>query len=202
MRHFQAERPQTSLHIREGVTSTLQEWLLDKRLDVALLHNPPPLDTLNIKPVLQERMWLIGPPPKASAAAGARSYRIRDLGDLPLILPSLAHNNRRLVEQAALEHGVRLRIKIEIDSVAFAKAMVEDGLGYTILTYAAVEEEVTQGRLAAFPILRPVLSTTVTLVTPTGALPRLTEETAATLFGIARDLVRGRRWSGSHWIAA
>lgn len=202
VRHFQAERPQTSLHIREGVTSTLQEWLLDKRLDVAVLHNPPPLDALNIRPILQERMWLIGPRAGSSDAERARTYRIRDLGDLPLILPSLAHNNRRLVEQAALEHGVRLRIKIEIDSVAFAKAMVEDGLGYTILTYAAVEEEVAQGRLTAFPIMRPVLSTRVTLVTLAGALPRLTEETSATLFDIAHELVRGRRWSGSQWIAA
>jgi LysR family nitrogen assimilation transcriptional regulator len=147
-------------------------------------------------------MCLMGAPGGPSDAARERSYSIRDLGDLPLILPSLAHNNRRLVEQAALEHGVRLRIKIEIDSVAFAKAMVEDGLGYTILTYAAVEEEVARGRLAAFAIMRPVLSTNVTLVTLTGVQPRLTEETAAALFGIARDLVRGRRWSGSHWIAA
>jgi LysR family nitrogen assimilation transcriptional regulator len=147
-------------------------------------------------------MWLIGPRAGSSDAERTRTYRIRDLGDLPLILPSLAHNNRRLVEQAALEHGVRLRIKIEIDSVAFAKAMVEDGLGYTILTYAAVEEEVAQGRLTAFPIMRPVLSTRVTLVTLAGALPRLTEETSATLFDIAHELVRGRRWSGSQWIAA
>ena len=35
------------------------------------------------------------------AAQAAASFRIRDLAELPLILPNMAHNNRRLVEHAA-----------------------------------------------------------------------------------------------------
>lgn len=77
----------------------------------------------------------------------------------------MAHSNRRLVEHAAHEHGIRLRIKIEVDSVAFAKAMVEKGLGYTILTYAAVQDELAARKLVAYPIVRPTISTKVTIVT-------------------------------------
>ena len=114
-------------------------------------------------------MWVVGPPPRlAGKGEHPTSFRIRDLAALPLILPNIAHTNRRLVEHAALEHGVRLRIKIEADSVAFAKAMVEQGLGYTILTYAAVQDEVERKRLTVYPIVRPTLSTQVSIVTLRG----------------------------------
>jgi LysR family nitrogen assimilation transcriptional regulator len=196
---FQKVWPRTTLHMREGVTSSLQEWLIEKRIDVAILHNPPHLEALNISPILSERMFVIGPPPHLCKDRRPQpSYRIRDIGELPLILPSMAHNNRRLVEHAALEHGVRLRIKIEADSVAFAKALVEKGLGYTILTYAAVQEEVARKRLAVYPILRPTLSTQVTIVTLRDAtLPKMTQEASALMHRVCRTLVRDKMWAGA-----
>lgn len=196
---FQKAWPQTTLHMREGVASSLLEWLIDKRLDLALIHNVPHLEGLNISPILNERMFVVGPPRQRDMIRNhPASYRIRDFGDLPLILPNMAHTNRRLVEHAALEHGVRLRIKIEADSVAFAKAMVENGLGYTILTYAAVQDELARGTLVAYPILRPTLSTRVSIVTLRDKQrPRLTEEAATLLHDVCRTLVRQKIWAGA-----
>jgi LysR family nitrogen assimilation transcriptional regulator len=185
--------------MREGVTSSLQEWLLEKRIDIAILHNPPHLETLDIAPILLERMLVIGPP-KQHIKDGPHpaSFRIRNLGELPLILPNMAHNNRRLVEQAAIEHGLRLRIKIEADSVAFAKALVEQGLGYTILTYAVVQEELMQERLTAYPIVRPTLSTQVSLVTLRDARrTKLIGAASEMLHDVCRTVVRGGGWSGA-----
>jgi LysR family nitrogen assimilation transcriptional regulator len=196
---FQKAWPEVTLHMREGVTSSLQEWLVDKRIDIAMLHNPPHLETLDITPVVLERMLVIGPPKQhIKDGRHPRSFRIRNLGELPLILPNMAHNNRRLVEQAAIEHGLRLRIKIEADSVTFAKALVEQGLGYTILTYAAVQEELAQGRLTAYPIVRPTLSTQVSLVTLRDAQrTKLIGAAAEMLHDVCRTLVRGGGWSGA-----
>lgn len=194
---FQKAWPKIALHMREGVTSSLQEWLLEKRIDIAILHNPPHLEALNISPVLTERMHVIAPPHHGAGKKPRTTFRIRDLAELPLILPSMAHNNRRLVEQAALEHGVRLRIRTEVDSVAFAKAMVERGLGYTILTYAAVQEEVARKRLAAYPIVRPALSTRVTIVTPRDQPPKTTQYASEILLEVCRMLVRSKQWAGA-----
>ena len=58
---LRAESPQLTLHLREGVSTLLQEWLLDRRIDIAVLHNPPPLEVLEINPMLRERMVVIGP---------------------------------------------------------------------------------------------------------------------------------------------
>lgn len=196
---FQKAWPQTTLHMREGVTSSLQEWLTEKRIDIAILHNPLPLEALNIRPILTERMLVVGPP--AQLLKGRKhppTFRIRDLGELPLILPNMAHNNRRLVEHAALEHGIRLRIKIEADSVAFAKAMVETGLGYTILTYAAVRDELERKKLTVYPIVRPTLSTTVAIVTLRDKQPpQLTQDATEMLHDVCRVLVRNKHWAGA-----
>ena len=196
---FQKAWPQTTLHMREGVTSSLQEWLIEKRIDIAILHNPPHLDALNIRPILTERMLVVGPPAhRIKAAAHPKTFRIRNIGDLPLILPNMAHNNRRLVEHAALEHGVRLRIKIEADSVAFAKAMVETGLGYTILTYAAVRDELERKALTVYPIVRPTLSTTVTMVTLRDQpQSKLIHDAGEMLHDVCRRLVRSDVWAGA-----
>ncbi len=197
---FEKTWPAIKLHILEGVTSSLQEWLIEKRIDIAILHNPPHLEALNISPILTERMFVVGPPAQHSGKAVRipASFRIRDLAELPLILPSMAHNNRRLVEQAAVEHGVRLHIKIEVDSVSFAKAMVEQGLGYTILTYAAVQDELKRKRLTAFPIARPSLSTQVSIVVPREQpVPKTTQLASDILHDVCRGLVRGKQWVGT-----
>lgn len=195
---FQKAWPQVTLHMREGVASSLLEWLVDKRLDLALLHNPPHLEALNISPILTERMMVVGPAKSAKERNHPKTFRIRDFGNLPLILPNMAHTNRRLVEHAALQHGVRLRIKIEADSVAFAKTLVENGLGYTILTYAAVQDELARGKLAAYPITRPTLSTRVTIVTLRDKqIPKLTEDASTMLHDVCLTLVRRKLWAGA-----
>lgn len=196
---FQRAWPQTTLHMREGVSSSLQEWLLEKRIDIAILHNPPHLEALHIQPLLTERMLVIGPAARHRNGRKHRTaFRVRDLAELPLILPNMAHSNRRLVEHAAHEHGVQLRIKIEADSVAFAKAMVEKGLGYTILTYAAVQEELEAGKLAAYPIVRPTISTKVTIVTlRDGQLPKQVRDAGGMLRDVCCKLVRDKHWAGA-----
>ena len=196
---FQQAWPKTTLHMREGVTSSLLEWLMEKRIDVALLHNPPHLAALEIIPVLGERMLVIGPPAHLiKDKKHPAQFRVGDLTELPLILPNMAHTNRRLVEHFAQEHGVRLRIKIEADSVVFAKALVEKGLGYTILTYAAVQDDVERKKLTAYPIVRPALSTKVSIVTLRGEAPqKLVRQTSDMLHDVCRTLVRSKIWSGA-----
>jgi LysR family transcriptional regulator, nitrogen assimilation regulatory protein len=43
-----------NLHVPEVISSSLEEWLFDRRVDVAILHNPLPLEGMNLLPVLQE----------------------------------------------------------------------------------------------------------------------------------------------------
>jgi LysR family nitrogen assimilation transcriptional regulator len=59
LENFKARWPYATLQVREGISSNLEEWLLDRRVDVALLHNPLQLDGIDLLPVLQENMALV-----------------------------------------------------------------------------------------------------------------------------------------------
>jgi LysR family nitrogen assimilation transcriptional regulator len=188
--------PQASLQVREGVSSSLEEWLLDRRLDVAVLYNPPPLDGVELTPILQERMVVAGPP--EGGKEQPETIRWRDLAGLSLILPSLPHSNRRLIEQAAIQHGVRLNVAFEVDSVTMTKAMVKRGLGSTILAYAAVAADARGGELSARFIERPPLISTVSIGMPREKQPSWL---AGELLALVRNVITRSVADGS-WIGA
>lgn len=196
---FRKRFPHVSLHIREGISSLLQEWVPERRVDVAVLYNPPPLESIDVSPLLHERMALVGPPlaGQGRPRAPLKECRIRDLGDLPLIMPSMPHNNRRVLEQAAIQHGVQVRIVLEVDSVALTKAMVKRGYGYTILTYSSVHDEVMRGELQARFIERPPLIATLSIVRlREERSPRLARELVRTVREVLRGLVDDGSWKG------
>lgn len=160
IRSFRELWPKASLHVREGLSSSLQEWILDGRVDLAVVYNQPLLEAFEVRPLFSEPMVVVGP-----VGEPARAFRIHELADLPLIMPSLPHSNRRLVEQAAVQNGVRLKIEVEVDSVDLTKRLVQAGLGYSILANAAVQDEIAQKKLVAHSIERPAIRSTVNLTT-------------------------------------
>ena len=193
IKDFRARWPRVTLHLREGLSSSLQEWVLDKRVDLAVVYNQPLLDAFDVRPFFSEPMILIGP---AGAPARKRSYHIRDLADIPLILPGLPHSNRRLVEQAAIQHGVRLRVEIEVDSVALTKQLVKAGLGYSILTHVAIKDEVARGEVVAYDIERPSIRSTVAITTLRESRPsRLVEGWSTMLQEKLRSLIGSEAWT-------
>ncbi|MEP9375348.1 LysR family transcriptional regulator [Aquabacter sp. CN5-332] len=177
------------LKLREGISSLIHEWLSEKRIDVGLVYNVVPMDGLHVIPLLREPMVLVGPPGDVLRMSDTEELRLRHIAKLPLIMPSLPHNNRRMIERAAARHEVRLNIRTEVDSVALTKAMVRAGHGYTILTYSSVHEEVARGDLTMHTIDHPPIIATLSAVmlkeTATTPLAReLTDALRATLLGL------------------
>lgn len=192
IKDFRARWPRVTLHLREGLSSSLQEWVLDRRVDLAVVYNQPLLDAFDVRPLFSEPMIMIGP---AGAPARKRSYHIRDLADVPLILPGLPHSNRRLVEQAAIQHGVRLRVEIEVDSVALTKQLVKAGQGYSILTHVAIKDEVSRGDVIAYNIERPSIRSTVAVTTLRENRPsRLVDAWSTMLQEKLQSLIASEAW--------
>ena len=194
---FRSDWPNVALHVREGVSSSLQEWILDKRLDVAVLYNPPALQALDITPVLTERMVIVGPPrAERNRSRRLAVMRVADLPSLPMIMPSQPHNNRHLLERAADLQGVRLKIALEVDSVAFTKALIKRGLGYTMLAYAAVHEEVKRGELTAYAIEQPAITSKLAIAFSRETQPsRFALELTRVLRTTILDLVSRGIWA-------
>ena len=89
---------------------------------------------------------------------GILPLRLRELADVPLILPGPRHWIRRLLARAAFQRGIRLNAALQADSVAMTKDMVRNGLGCTILPGIAVRDEIARGALVFRPIEQPALA--------------------------------------------
>lgn len=153
---YRALYPRVTLHILEGFSGYIHEWLNSGRIDVGILHNATPRPNVRIFPLLAERMYVIAPGSQARRPVPVQdSYTVRDLASLPLILPSKPHSLRMLLEVAVARAGASLEVPIEVDGLPIIRSMVERGLGFTVFTQPAVAREVANGTLRVVPIVAP-----------------------------------------------
>lgn len=199
---FRERWPEATLIAREGMSSSLEEWLFNRRIDVAVLHNPTPLENVDLQPILTEHMVLVTSPGQAIPdGGGSGPVSFRSLSEIPLILPSLPHSNRRLLERTAIQHNARLNVSIEVDSIPLIKAMVKNGFGASVQTFAGVALEVARGELVATPIERPALSSTICIGTAQDAKSSwMIMEVARLVRNCVADLVASGEWAGARMI--
>lgn len=214
MRAFRERLPEAQLSISEGLSTTMQEWLGHGRLDIALLYDAPHAEGIDLSPLVDEALLLVqarspapgaqGPGVRTATGAGAdlaagedgRSaeagsgdgppVRLRELADLPLVIPSRPNALRMRVEAALAALGCRPTVALEIDGVAAILDLVADGAGSAVLSRHAVASSVRPAAYVCRPIVEPVLSARVSLAT--SALRPATRTQAATL-ALIRELV-------------
>jgi LysR family transcriptional regulator, nitrogen assimilation regulatory protein len=189
--------PHVTLAIREGTSASLEEWVLDRRVDVAVLQDPPALDELMIEPVVTERLGLVSGV-RTLRLDGTDSVRVRQLGELKLILPHPRHWIRRLVDGAAFRRGILLTQIQQVDGVALVKEMVRDGAGHTVLPFVAVRDEVARGTLSFLPIDHDPLLITHAIATRSGLAPApFVTEVCRVLREVMSGLAKSGAWTGA-----
>ncbi|GIK85519.1 MAG: LysR family transcriptional regulator [Betaproteobacteria bacterium] len=165
---FRQRFPRATVSIVEGLSSTILEWIVVGRADIGLVYNPAPSPAIDVRPLLDEDLSLIVPR-DARAGAQARSVRLRDLPDYPLIIPSRPHAIRALVEARLAAIGRRPTVALEVDAVSAIVELVAEGLGHAILSPQALRGESAARRLRAraiVPALRSSLAVVVSAHRP------------------------------------
>ncbi|GAA4341376.1 LysR substrate-binding domain-containing protein [Pigmentiphaga soli] len=163
---FHHEYPQVSLGVTEGFSGHVLEWLIDARIDVAILYNAPRISTLAADPLVTDELILLGPVADP-AGAGNGQVEAERLSRIPLILPSRPHGLRVVVDECLMKAGIRPNIQVEIDAMPSTLMLVERGVAYTILSYSCVHHLVQAGRIRYWPIVEPTLTRTMVLATST-----------------------------------
>jgi LysR family nitrogen assimilation transcriptional regulator len=158
---LQERAPAVRLHIVEGFTGNLEEQLLAGQLDMAVMNRyncpgRPGEDVLGYVDTL-----LIGKP--GAAGVNGEDIRFRDLDNLPLVLPPVPDGLRNLLEQQARLQGIRLNIRLEVNTLSAMTSIAAHGKAFSFLPLLAVDEEVAMGRLAALPISDPGMRRTISL---------------------------------------
>ena len=186
------DAPNISLRIVDAYTGHLLDWMRRGELDAAILYGPTP-SGLNATKLLEDELMLVGPPGSPLAATDA--VDLRDLADLPMILPSHRHGLRMAVEAAAARGRVKLTVKVQADSFQLMKELVQSGLGYTVLPRSAFEKEAAKGELTVAEIRNPPVTRQLFLVMKPGAeSPRAVLQVEAFVRQETAQLVEQGRW--------
>jgi LysR family nitrogen assimilation transcriptional regulator len=190
--------PHVTLVVREGASASLEEWVLNHRVDVAVLQDPPALDELTIEPVVTERLGLVSGV-RTIRLEGTDSVWVRQLAELRLILPHPRHWIRRSVDSAAFRRGIVLNQVEQADGVALIKEMVRGSSRHTVLPFAAVRDEVASGTLSFLPIDRGPLVTIHAIASRRGAVaaPFITE-VSRLLREMMAIQARSGEWAGAN----
>jgi LysR family transcriptional regulator, nitrogen assimilation regulatory protein len=142
-RVFKQHLPQASVSISEGLSVTMQEWLTNGRLDIAVLYNAQPAPDIEITPLQDEELLLVQlRPPGLPEDPPPAAIGLREVASLPLVIPSRPNAIRMQVESAMANIGCRPTVALEIDGVSAILDLVADGAGAALLSRNAVASSV------------------------------------------------------------
>lgn len=159
---LKAQFPLASIRLTEGLSGALYEKVLLGQIDFALVLSPASSPHLSIEPLATEQLYLIGP----ASCNNQDDIDLKDIADLPLILPHSNQWTRPAVETAAAKLGLRLRIDLEIDSTASTTEIVSNGGGYSIMP-GSLQKLPSYPSLSWRKIVNPHLEATISLITST-----------------------------------
>jgi len=160
VREFRQRFHRASVSIVEGLSAHIHEWVVVGRADIGLLYNPAPSQAVDLTPLLEEDLCLIG---VRSKRREARTVRLQDLPRFPLIIPSRPHAIRTLVEARLASFGLRPWIALEIDAVGAIIELVAEGQGFAVLSPRAVNAVAPTRHLVARLIVQPALKSALTI---------------------------------------
>lgn len=188
------EHDRIVLEIVERPSAELLDLVSRGRLDIAVVVDAQPSRGASLDPLLQEALYVILPP---DAAGSKRSIGLKDLADQPLILPSLPSTIRQRIDTVFMDSGLSYRLAGEVSATDMLVRMVAARLGWTVLPWAAVGDEVKRELVSAIPIARHRLHRHLSLcVSDTVPLSRAAEVVRGMIVAIVGDLMASGAWHG------
>lgn len=184
--------PQVRLHLTEGSSAQLEEWLTQGRLDLALLLREE--DTASPEETVLARLVLYLVVPAKDALAARKTIDFEDVASLPLVLPSEPHPLRARLAKLARQKGLTLTQVLEADSIRLQHEITAGGGGFAITAGTLTSNEAR--RLVAIRIVRPVMSRAIVLgITRHRAHTKATWEVMRLLKTMAPAMLKSARQS-------
>lgn len=181
-RAFRQQMPDATISISEGLSVAMQESLVNGRLDIAVLYNVQSSPDIDIAPLLDEDLLLVQlRPPGLQEDPGPGSISLKDVAQLPLVIPSRPNAIRMQVESEMANIGCRPKIALEIDGVSAILDLVADGAGCAVLSRNAVANSIRPSSFTVRAIHEPVLRTKVSLATSSLRPSTLTQQATLSL---------------------
>lgn len=158
--------PNIVLHLAEGFSGHVAEWLSTGRVDIGIVYQAPRRPTLATEPLFSDDLILLGPV-NDPAGLGGEAVDTARLADIPVILPARPHGLRVLIDNEMEKLGLAARVEFEVDAMPSTLSLVERGIGYTVLSEGAVKHLLNAGRIRRWALTNPTLRRELLLATST-----------------------------------
>jgi len=117
--------PSILLHINQNFGGVLSEAMMTSRMDMALLYDAGPIKGVDFVQLFTEELMVVAPAGTGLPGAAGTAVSIKELVDLPLLLPGPMHTIRKVVEQAYEYAFEQARVVGEVESVTLMAQVVE-----------------------------------------------------------------------------
>jgi LysR family nitrogen assimilation transcriptional regulator len=142
---LRARYPRLRIRLIDGFSGFISQWLLEGRLDIAVLYDSRRPPAVSAEPLAEEELFLFAARKLANDAVV--SGHIPSQGRVPLealsrldvILPGREHGLRQALHRAgARPDAARV---LEVDSLAAIRTLVRQGAGWSVLPRAGLFAE-------------------------------------------------------------
>jgi LysR family nitrogen assimilation transcriptional regulator len=192
VKRFGAAYPNVFLKVVAGFSGYIHEWLVRGRVDLACLHGPLPQRGFDVIPLVEEEVFLVGKP---GAFPFDRPYiRTSDLASVPLILPSRPNSSRRLLDEWLSNSGTSVNVGMEVDDPSMIRALLKEGLGFSLLSQGAFLTEIRHDELQAVPFRPPVYWPLALMLSATKPRTDSLDALVAMILATVRELTATGAW--------
>ena len=200
MRVIKKKYPDVNLKISVGYSGHLKEWLESGEIDLALLYDPIPSKFIDSHQIVLEQLWLVGP--YTSELHQNSALELKEISELPLILPYMPHQLRAVIEHGFQFEKLDLKIAAEINDLNVQKQLVKEGLGFTILPLVSVKNDLQLKTVKVAPIRHPEFIRRIAIALPnTRHISKLVHVIASEAFHCCKVAVETKAWLGASWIS-
>jgi len=141
--------PRIQVKIVVGPTARMRELLTSSQLDIGILGAGESEERIEIEPLRAAKLHLVGAP--GSLKSFGSKLALNRIMELPMVMNTRIAAVQRLAA-AAEDAGRRINTIIETDYLPLGLRLVERGLGFAILPFDAISEEIEGGLLDAMPV--------------------------------------------------
>jgi LysR family transcriptional regulator, nitrogen assimilation regulatory protein len=161
VQNFLARFSKVKLHISEGFSGYVNEWMVAGRVDMAIVNKGRRSATTYMDPLLTVELFFVSHRDIVDVdSLNSETITFDDLAKIPLILPGRDHGLRRELDMTARKRGKELKLIVEVDSLAALKELVSTKVGPTVLPYGTVISAPADPAMVVRRVVRPAVTMT------------------------------------------
>ncbi|QNH00016.1 LysR family transcriptional regulator [Pseudomonas sediminis] len=188
--------PNIQLHLVEMLSGYLTSQLHARQLDLAILFHSDPGRRFRVRPLLDEKLFLISSTDQQGIPTGP-SVTLDQLTHIPLVLPSGQHGLRSTINNAFAHSRCEPTVVMNVDGLALLMETVKAGYAATIQPGAVAAKAREQG-LRVMQIADAHAGRRNLLVSlPDDELSPAALAARVAILDTTRELVASARWPGA-----